>query len=98
MTEFGAVDDLFPDELAQLVTVTIAGVSQDIRGVFVDEYSTTQLFNGAVENASPSLTVRTSDVEGIGRGSSVIVDGLTYFVVEVRPDGAGVTTLILSKD
>ncbi len=47
---------------------------------------------------SPQALCRTSDVENASRGDTLVISGTTYYVQEVRPDGTGITTLILSRD
>ena len=51
-----------------------------------------------VENAAPQIHLKDSDCVGVVHGSLVTVSGITYKVIEVRPDGCGETTLILSED
>lgn len=51
-----------------------------------------------MEGTSPSLTCRTSDVAAAVRGTAVIVPGVGNFkVVTPRPDGTGITRIILEK-
>ena len=40
----------------------------------------------------------TSDVPLVARGDQLRIDGTFYYVTEARPDGKGITTLLLSKD
>lgn len=40
----------------------------------------------------------TSDVPSAARGDQLRIDGTFYYVTEARPDGKGVTILLLSKD
>ena len=54
-------------------------------------------FDSAVDAMKPSLLVRSSDVESIGRGASVIRKGNNYSVATINPDGEGMTTLELNE-
>lgn len=70
---------------------TIAGV--DVRGVFDRPYVETLDHAGH----RPTFTCASDDVLGVSRGDAVFVDGITYTVVGIEPDGTGLTTLILSE-
>lgn len=48
-----------------------------------------------IEAAAPSLMVKTGDIPGVRRTSSVVVNGATYIVERVVPDGTGVSTVYL---
>lgn len=51
-----------------------------------------------IESSAPSALVRDADVPGVAHGDTLTVRGTVYRVVEVHPDGTGLTTLILSQD
>ena len=48
-----------------------------------------------VESNAPFAFVRTSDVPSIQQGDTLGISGTTYTVVEVMPDGEGMTDLRL---
>ncbi len=52
----------------------------------------------SVENASPKAYCRASDLAGAAHGDTLTIGGKTWHVVEVRPDGTGIVTLVLSED
>lgn len=41
------------------------------------------------------ITARTSDVSGIGQGSTLTVSGSSYVVTDIQPDGTGMSTVML---
>lgn len=62
-----------------------------VNGIFEDEYVSAL----GVESTGPVFVLRTVDAGAAQHGSTLIVDGVTWSVVGVRPDGTGVTTLQL---
>jgi len=44
---------------------------------------------------SATFTCKTSDVTGIAEGSLITINGSSYAVTDLQPDGTGVTMLIL---
>jgi hypothetical protein len=83
-------------------TSAVGGAPSQIPVIFENEYAAAEYDrlsqNAAVESTSPRATCRDADVPGVSHGAALAVSGTTYFVIEVRPDGTGVTVLILSKD
>lgn len=51
-----------------------------------------------IPGTRPALTCRSVDVAAVTRGTAVVVSGSGNFtVVEVRPDGAGISRVMLEK-
>lgn len=48
-----------------------------------------------VETSQPMVTVETSKVSGVAHGDTMAIDGTTYNIVAIRPDGTGITDLVL---
>lgn len=88
------------DAFAQMVTYIRQGFpSVQIPVIFDSEYSVSEgIAEPGIGIASPQALCRTADVEDASRGDTVAVGGTTYHIQEVRPDGTGITTLILSRD
>ena len=51
-----------------------------------------------VRNIKPSALFRTIDVPNANDQDTVVRNSVTYYVMDVQPDGTGVTRLIFSKD
>ena len=51
-----------------------------------------------VETTGPGALVASADVAGIEQNDTVTTGGVTYYVTGVKPDGRGLTLLILSRD
>lgn len=71
-------------------TCTVGGAS--VEGIFDNEYS---LLAFDIDGSKPALTCRAADVAGAARGNAVVVNGVSYTIQDIQPDGTGVTVLIL---
>lgn len=49
----------------------------------------------AVESTDPMALVKTADVPGIDHTKTLTIDGTVWKVREVKPDGTGITTVML---
>lgn len=80
-------------EHAEAVTYTAAGASAvTVNGIFDDAYS--EAF-ADVEGDAPHFTCVASDVPNVAHGDTIKRGTVTYTVVNVRPDGQGLTVLRL---
>lgn len=56
------------------------------------------MLDNMVETTAPALTALHSDVDGIRKGRSLIVNGVTYKLLRAEPDESqGFTVLILAR-
>lgn len=81
-----------------ITTGTTTSTSTKI-GVFFGPYEAS--LAGMVENASPSIWMKTSDVSTVKHGNTVITrlaDSQVYNVTERKPDELGMTLLDVSRD
>jgi len=93
--------DMSADNLAMLsptefgaTTLTVGGVA--VKGIFDSDYFEIGSIDGGVESTQPGVVCRSSDVVGVVHGVDVIVDSVTHYkVVGVKPDGTGMTELML---
>jgi hypothetical protein len=83
---------LDPDEFGIAATVGTATVY----GIFDDAHEA--IFDDEVGTTAPQFVCRTADVTSVVRGTSIVINSVTYKVTAVEPDGTGMTTLVLSKD
>lgn len=74
------------------ITATLAGLP--VRAIFDAEYQLQDMASG-VMTAAPVLTLASANVPVNVVGVSVVVESVTYKVVEVMPDGTGITLLRL---
>lgn len=50
------------------------------------------------ESSSPTALCISTDVADVVHGNTLEINGTTYFVTGIQPDGTGTTLLILSKE
>lgn len=81
------------------VTYTPSGGSaRIIRAAFENGYRQFDLGGVPVESNTPELSVATENLPtGAARGDAVSVDGVSYTVRDIRPDGHGLTVLTLTE-
>lgn len=67
------------------------------KGSFFAIFDRAYLTANGIEDASPALTARSSDVEALGirKDSALTANGTTYRAVRLEPDGTGITTILL---
>lgn len=82
------------DEFADSATFTHGGSPATIKGIFDNEYLAVQ----GVESLYPVFRTATSDVADAAHNDTLVINGTTYYITGIQPDGTGVTLLILSKD
>ncbi len=87
------------DHFAVAATLTVGSTATNISVVFDSEYSTLNTI-GIVEvsSAQPKALAIDTDVSTATIGSTLKIGDTTYYIIEIQPDGTGMTTLILSKD
>ena len=86
------------DDFASSATFTdvSAGTSSTIKGIF-DKESVEQAVGeaGLIEEV-PVFTCKPSDVSDATFNDTLAIDGTTYYIKEILPDGTGVTRITLS--
>jgi hypothetical protein len=94
-------EDLDPffnvDEFAELATC--ADVST-IAVIFDRAHIEVLGLGGGVGGTEPMALAKASDVaaKSLTRNSTLVVRGVTYYVTDLRPDGTGLTVLVLSTE
>ena len=76
-------------------TVTINGTGSSINVIINKEYFAIAGESVDIDGTQPVVTCRSSDVTGIDTDDTITVGGVTYNIVNIQPDGTGVTVLIL---
>lgn len=78
------------------VTLNPNGSAVIIRGIYDAGHVLTDTGQVVdVSDSEPMLTVRTKDVTTVVQGSEIDVNSTTYKVVDIQPDGTGITILRL---
>jgi len=92
------VDEFFnTDDFSQTATYTDpSGVPTEIPVIFNAPFHIAVVGDIQYMSKEPSVICRSIDVADADTTTEIIIDSVTYKVIEVQPDGTGITTLILS--
>lgn len=93
--------DLFDGTFDEQAIYTHAGgQGRPVRAIFDNEYQAAQYreAEAGIESSGPKATCLEGDVAGVAHGDTLVIRGRTWHVLEVRPDGMGIVTLMLSQD
>jgi len=71
------------------------GSASSITVIFRHDYYLEDVGNVGVETQQAVITVQTSKVSGIAHGDLIEIDSTNYNVVGVRPDGTGISEIVL---
>lgn len=76
------------------------GQARPVRVIFDNEYQAAKFepADAGIESSGPRATCRESDVQGIAHGDTLQIRSITWYVLEIRPDGTGLVTILLSRD
>lgn len=85
------LSDFINDDTPGYVLATVGGVS--VGGIFDNAYTDPLGFAGSF----PALTCASADVSTAAQGTAVVVDGVSYTVAAIKPDGSGITLLQLAE-
>ena len=69
------------------------GATVPINGIFDAEYVEPL----SIESSGPAYTCAAADVPGVAHGDPLVINGTTYLVRGVKPDGTGVVVLKLEE-
>ncbi|MDP2689511.1 MAG: hypothetical protein Q8P48_05305 [Deltaproteobacteria bacterium] len=93
--------DVFMDSEAGFAReVIITGTTYGpltVKGIFDERVPVVNDYTGEVENTLSAVTVKNSDIPDVRPHDTVTVGAVTYEVLEIEPDGTGLTTLTLNR-
>lgn len=91
-------DQMAADSISMLANaaVSISG-GEEVACIFDAEYEQHTAGEIGGSSSGPAVSLLSSDVPSSPVGRRVTVRGVTYAIAEARPDGAGVTVLILER-
>lgn len=74
----------------------VGGTASDVIVIFDNAYEAVDI-GGSVSFAAtqPRVTCRTTDVPGVTEGATLAIDGTTYTIRVIMPDGTGITEMML---
>lgn len=77
--------------------VPAAFKSKAISVIFDQDYYAAGGQEVDIESTKPAAVCKSADVTGVKIGDSITVDGDAYTVINVKPDGTGITVLALQE-
>lgn len=88
-----------PDEFGVTATYELAaGGTSEVDGIFDDGVEQPEFAEPGILSGQPTLRMRSADLPGAAdAGDTLTVAGADYTVREIRPDGRGMSTLILEE-
>ena len=101
MIDFAADLPILFADCSTPATVMISGHRAGVIDVLMEQPGKgVSPLTGLIESTAPAALVKQADVIGLGitHGAQLIIDGTTWQVVGMEPDGMGLSHLILSKD
>ena len=91
------MSDFINPDTPGYVVATVGG--QDLEALKDAAYSETDI--GGAGFSARDRMLHAADARlsalSVSHGTSIVVDGVTYKVAEIEPDGTGLTTLVLKK-
>lgn len=98
-------DDLTPffntGEFAKVAIFTFPGppvTTRPVKGIFDNGYFDREAGKTVIDTTQPQFTCPTDESVDVHRGQIVTIDGKTYSVVKVEPDGTGVSIIKLHHE
>lgn len=87
------------DEFAVEATYIPASKIPSTVNVIFDNEGAVQTIDGVpMETTDPQLLVKTSDVPDIAHRDTFVIESVTYYVMDSKPNGTGMTNVVLSRD
>lgn len=73
------------------------GGSSTVKVIFLNEYYSVDAGTVGMEMSQPIIVLRTADAPNLAHGDTFVISAVTYKVVNVRPDGTGMTEAALEQ-
>jgi len=73
------------------------GSAVTIKTILLNDYYSVETGSVAVEVNQPIAVIRTADAASIAHQDTMVIGGITYKVVNVRPDGTGISEIQLEQ-
>lgn len=80
-----------------LAEFTVGGKVLRVRGYFEDAFFDSSVGQVVLNSRQPRFMCKESDVAAVVRDTKAVIKGVTYAVLEVQPDGTGVSTVLLAN-
>lgn len=91
------LDVFFSDFSVNAVLSPSGGYPRSIKVIFDNAYENIELFSG-IGTTGPIAQAKDADVMDIARNDLLTVNGRSYYIGKIKPDGTGITIMGLSED
>jgi hypothetical protein len=89
------IDCFFDAGFESDATLVVSGSSKSIKVIFDNEHYGEKVYDQEINSSMPVATCKTSDLTGLKQGDTLTVNAVTYKILDIQPDGTGLTKLIL---
>lgn len=86
------------EEFGTSITVVLNSTQTEISGIYDDAHFEVDDGITIVSTSEPMVHVNTSDVTNVVQGTELRINGSTFSVSDIQPDGTGITLLRLHKN
>lgn len=69
-----------------------------VLGIFDNPSKDFHLGQAGISDTKPTFTGRTVDLAAAVYGSTIVINGVTWTVMDTNPDGTGVTVLVIKEN
>ena len=93
------IDDFFDTDQGFAITASYTpdgGSAGDITGIFDDDFLLVDDGQVGVHSSVPTFLTATSNVSSVAEGDRIVINSITYQIMDFKPDGTGMTTCMLS--
>jgi len=73
------------------------GATTVIKTILLNDYYAVETGSVAVEVNQPIAVIRTADAPSISHQDTMVIESITYKVVNIRPDGTGISEIQLEQ-
>lgn len=88
------LDDVF---LCSDFAVSATVLGKTVQVILDRTYAQVEEGEFSVANRKPVLTAKSSDFAGVEAGTVITVNGLSWEVLSIQPDGTGISEVFLSE-
>src|SRR3990172_3678425 len=93
----GDIAVFFSDFAVDALLLSAGAGSKTIKVLFDKNGFSINPYTGEIENNGPAAQAKTIDVDGAVHKNILVVDGISYEILEIIHDDTGITTLRLNK-
>lgn len=96
---YNDVDHFFRPGVTSMdaVYTNLENESRNIQVIFDIPSASVNIQNFEITSSNPKATAKSADVTDAEEGCSLVINGATYKIIDVRPDGYGLTELSLKN-